>query len=384
MTRRGTADRPAARGPRRPPARAGARRVPVPAPAHAHAAAPAPAGSRVGAGRLSAGGRDRADRSRRGLGELAACLRERPAAGGAVGGARQPLPLRGRGARADRAGAGRERADARHRSPEGTSARLALGGRGDRHAALAGHAADRDPRARAAGPRGARAALPDGRGRRPDRDLWPAHRRLRPADRAGTARGRGGIAPGSGPPRRRAARGPRGAGRGDLGGLRPPVGRPARRAARGGRDAALRRPALSPAAAHLPEPAQGPRRARAGRRAIRPALPRTDLRQAARFAGRGRRARAFERGGATRRPRAGSGAKTREVAPAHVPRARATSRWRRYGRAHASRSAVPAYRTDSRRFLWPRRRIATSSAWTSGRTRSARSSRRSPTRAGWT
>ena len=68
---------------------------------------------------------------------------------GARRGARQPLPLRGRGARAARPRGGREHPGPRHRGPEGPPARLALGGGRHRAPHAARHAAGRDPRARA-------------------------------------------------------------------------------------------------------------------------------------------------------------------------------------------------------------------------------------------
>ena len=120
-----------------------------------------------------------------------------------------------------------------------------------------------DPRARAAGAGRGRRPLPDGRRGRLDRDLRPAHRRLRPADRARPGRHRRRGAPRPRSARRRpardlgdlAARGLRGAGRGE----RRPAGGPA--GAR--RGPAAGRPALPEEAPDVPGPARRARRARA-------------------------------------------------------------------------------------------------------------------------
>ena len=66
-----------------------------------------------------------------------------------------------------------------------------------------------------------------------------------------------------------------------LGGLRPALGRPQGRAPRHGRGAARGRAAEPAAGLDLPVPAQGPGGALPGRRVLRPALPRTHLREAA-------------------------------------------------------------------------------------------------------
>ena len=106
------AGRPAARGapralarPRerarvRAAARPPGRRVAVPAAAATDAAAPAAARLLGPRARGAAGGRGRAARCRGRLDRLAARLRERPPARRQARGARQPLPVRGRGARA--------------------------------------------------------------------------------------------------------------------------------------------------------------------------------------------------------------------------------------------------------------------------------------------
>ena len=129
--------------------------------------------------------------------------------GGPARGARQPLPLRGRGARADRARGGREHPRPRHRRAQGAPAGLALGRGRDRDAHAARHRARRDPRAGAARPRRARPPLPDGRdgglidiyGPRTGAFDLPIVR--------GLARRRGGVAARPGAAGGRAARRPR-------------------------------------------------------------------------------------------------------------------------------------------------------------------------------
>ena len=144
------------------------------------------------------------------------------------------------------------------------------------------HPEGRDQRAGAPGPGRGRAALPHGRGRRPDRALRPAHRGLRPAHRARPhgSRRRGPARP------RRAGRGParrprRPGGRG-LGGLRAAHRATSRSccAARARCSWWARRPTGSGCSTFL-SPAQGPDRALPRRRVLRPALPRTHLREAA-------------------------------------------------------------------------------------------------------
>ncbi len=238
----------------------GSRSPPSSARAGGRGCAPPPGRRGPGAPRGPGGG-GRAPRRRGRLDRVAARLRERSAAGGQARGAREPLPLRGRGARARLGPAVGENILALDiDGPQGAAARLALGGGRDRHPRPARHRAGGDPRAGAARPRRARPPLPDGRGRRPHRHLRPAHRRLRPADRAGAPRRRGGVAarpgpPGGGAPRRprraRRARSPRCTSlpSGDL-----------RVVLRGPGEVLLfGDAALPPAARDVPEPAPGPR-----------------------------------------------------------------------------------------------------------------------------
>ena len=209
--------------------------------------------------------------------------------------------------------------------------------------------------------------LMDG-GRRPHRHLRPAHRRLRPAHRA---------RPGAAWTRRRAASAPQRAGA-LLARPRRPGGRGLRGRGRGPRatcgwscaarrGAAPGRAALPRARPHLPGPAPGADRALPGRRVLRPAVPRPHLREAAPAPG-----RALETtpppGGGTRIP-GGAGGRTARCA-ARRRRSRPETRVR------CMTSTVGEGGQLSRR-----RRTATSSASTSGPTRSARSWRRSPTRA---
>ena len=210
------------------------RRVAVPAPPPAGAGAAAP--PRRGRPRppRGPGRRGRAPRARGGVDGVAAGLRERPAAGGEARGAREPLPLRGRGARARLGPAVGENILAL--DIDGLKARL----RASPWVADATvvralpdtvrvEIRERVPLALA---ELERLYLMDEDGGA-HRHLRPAHGGLRPPDRARAARRRGGVAPRPRPPGGGSPRRPRRARERGLRGVRGALGRPARGAARG-------------------------------------------------------------------------------------------------------------------------------------------------------